>query len=110
MRPRLRPGDLRHSVVIQVKSTTQDSFGGMPDTWTDVITVRAKISPMKGREYMNARVANSETTHRVKMRYYSGLTAKHRLLFGSRYLYPESIVNVDELNVVHELMCTEKDV
>jgi SPP1 family predicted phage head-tail adaptor len=105
----MRAGELRHSVIIQERSTTQNSFGEEPDTWADVATVRAAIKPIQGKEFVAAKQAQSETTHKVIMRYWPGLTAKHRLKFGSRILEIEMIRNIDERNHMYELRCVELD-
>lgn len=93
-------GRLRHRVSVQVVSQVVDGAGGTTDTWTTASTVWAAIEPASARDV--ERVFGAELhapiTHLVTMRYLSGLTHKHRLLFGSRVLQIRGMQNPDERN------------
>jgi len=78
----MRAGKLRHRVQIQERVETKDAHGGITESWSTVVTRYASIEPLSGRELFEAQKASSEATVRIKMRYYSGLTTKHRLVFG----------------------------
>ena len=45
----MRAGNLRHRVTIQARSTAISDSGASTDTWANVGTVWARISPAKGK-------------------------------------------------------------
>lgn len=103
----MNPGNLRHRVTIQERSSELEAeFGTQKNTWTDIATVWANVQPLNGREYFAALQAQSAIDLKVTMRY-RAVTTANRLLFGTRKLDIESVINVGERNVMLELMCKE---
>lgn len=101
-------GKLRHRVTIQSKSHTVDDYGGPVETWADVATVSASIEPLNGRELIAAQAVNSETTGKIRIRYIEGITAAHRIVFGSRYYnITAPPINFEERNRELILMVSE---
>lgn len=74
-------GRLRQRVTVQIPSGGGDEFGGRATGWTDVETVRAEVELIGGREMFKNGGVQAQATHRVRMRYRPGLTAKHRLVW-----------------------------
>lgn len=104
----MRAGALRHRVRIQTRSATADNYGEPAQTWTTTHTdVPASVEPLSGREMITAAAVQSAITHRVRMRYAAGVDAAARVLFGTRVLDVQSVINVDERGRELELMCTE---
>lgn len=103
----MQAGKLKHSVTVQRDTGTVNSSGQVVENWTTYITRRAEIVPLTGRELFAAQQVDGEVTHKVIMRYDSGVTSKMRLLFGSRVLNIESIININEANRDMELICKE---
>jgi SPP1 family predicted phage head-tail adaptor len=105
----IRSGELRHLVTIQSSTLTQDGYGE-PTTgdFAPVCDVHAKIEPLRGREAFEARQVVADVTHKVTMRYFPGLNSKMQLAHGDRTLRIQQIVNPEERNVVHELLCVER--
>lgn len=103
----MRAGALRHQITIQSATETQNAFGEPAKTWATFATVWAAIEPISGREFYQNRQIGGEISHRVEMRYLSGVTPKMRILYGSRYFDIESVINEKERNVKHILMCKE---
>jgi len=64
----MRSGRLRHVVILQRQSSTQDDYGQRIDTWATIATVRANIIPMKGSEYIAARGEQANTTSEITIR------------------------------------------
>lgn len=62
-------GPMRHRVKLQQYTHTVDAYGGVVEGWTDVATVWASIEPVGGKTFFEARQAQSEVTHRVRIRY-----------------------------------------
>ena len=50
---------------------------------------------------------NGEGEYEIRIRYYSGVTPKWRVKWGSRIYDIESVINPDEKNVMLDLMCVE---
>lgn len=111
MMRQLQAGDLRHQVTLQRPGGTQDALGQRVTTWTDVLTVPAKVEPLAGRDAFLARQNQASTTHRVTMWWappLAEMNASWRVLFGTRLLIlSEPPKNIDERDRVLELMCTE---
>lgn len=83
----MRSGTLNKRVTIQSPTTpTSDGAGGTIATepWTDLATVWASVSPLTGRETLQAQAVEAETTHRVTIRYRDCVTARSRILLGER--------------------------
>ena len=107
---KIRACDLRHSIVIQAESTTTDAGGGQSDPWaspTLVAATRACIEPLKGFEVLRAMQLEAKVTHKITMRYRSGITAKMRIKFGSRILNIRSVINVEERGRWLEILADE---
>lgn len=100
-------GDLRHRLTIQAPLPTANADAGLSDNWTTVATVWAAVEPLSGRSYFTAQQAASEVTHRVRMRYRTGLRPEMRLLYGTRHLYIEAIIDPGERHAELEVMCRE---
>lgn len=105
----MQAGKLRHRVNIEVRATTRGNLGGQVQTWTAVATsVPARVEQLSGKELFAAQQINPQLSHKVSMRYYSGLDPKHRLLWEGRYLDILSIANPDARREEHLLLCLER--
>lgn len=89
----MNAGPLRHRVKIQAKTLTTDSYGGPVETWADFDTVWANIEPLQGNELVKAQAVRTETTHRITMRYLSGVTPAHRITYAGRYFNLLSVID-----------------
>ncbi|HEY1188537.1 MAG TPA: phage head closure protein [Gemmata sp.] len=105
--PRMSIGQLRQRIAIEAVTETRDEFGGRASAWAQVATDRAEIVPIGGREVFQNGATQAQATHRVRMRYRSDITPKHRL----RWLDTNTVLNivscppsVGSANVL-ELMC-----
>lgn len=103
----MRPGKLRHRITLQQVTRTPDGIGGYTETWTDVATVWAAVEPLRGRELFDAEQVQSEITHRVRIRYRSGVDSSMRVRFGARLFRIQSVIDVDERHREIQLMCQE---
>lgn len=93
----MRAGELRCYVYIEQRATTQVGAGDQATSYTTFLEGYAAITPLTGRELIAAQAANSAATHRIKMRYASGVTTAMRVRYGSRYFNIVSPPrNVDE--------------
>jgi SPP1 family predicted phage head-tail adaptor len=103
----ITPGMMRHSVTIQALQTTTDPTGGRVATWTDIATVKAKVTPISGSEVYTAMRLDTRITHKVMIRYRSDVSAVNRLIFKGRVLNITAAINIEERDRWLELHCTE---
>lgn len=87
----MRAGDLDKTISIQKQSNVSDGMGGFTMTWVDIVTgsatatnIWAAIWPVSAKQKIEAMQEQSTITHRVRVRYRSGITAGMRIKFGSR--------------------------
>lgn len=106
-RYRINPGEFRHVITFQKLGNTQDDYGAPIEQWNNTLTTRAGIYPLSGREFYAAETVNSEVTHKINMRYMTGLTPDMRIKFGDRYFNIISIINFQERNIMLQLLCRE---
>ena len=103
----MRIGPLRHRVVIQSETATQDTYGGEVLTWSTVATVWAAVEPLTGREFLEGRGLEASVDTRIRVRYRSGLGPTMRVTWGT---HTYDILAVLELKHEHReihLMCRE---
>lgn len=96
----LDAGKLRHRVVVQRYVGQADEYGDIgrqeDKNWRNVCIVWAAVDPISGREYYAAEQAQSEVSHKVRMRYRGGIKPGMRLLLGERKLYIRSVIDWEE--------------
>lgn len=103
----MQAGKLRHRLVIESYTQAVDIYGEPIPTWATLVTRWGSVEPLSGRELLQAQEIRAETTHRVRLRYYSGLRPEQRIKFGTRYLHILAIINPRERNAEMELLCKE---
>lgn len=94
----IRTSELRHQIVIEQATKTDDGGGDYVPSWSTLYTPRAKVSDPKAHEKISAEKMEHTITHVVTIRYRSGIDTSMRIRFGSRYLYIKTIVNPGERN------------
>ncbi len=108
----MRAGKLRDRVRIQANVATagndRDGYGDVPPRWADVATVYADVSETGGSEGWQADQTRPARTLTVSIRYFPGLTSRHRVVLGSRVLNVESVTNPDGMGREHLLACREE--
>jgi SPP1 family predicted phage head-tail adaptor len=107
---RIQAGQLRHRIVIVQPKLAQDSSGGWKiDDENIVATVWASVEGLIGRELFAAQQKVSEVTHKITIRWMSGLTAKMNVWFDERLFQIEAIVNPNERHKMLVLLCIERN-
>lgn len=109
----MNAGKLRHRVTVQsppdpADPAQQDDEGQPTQAWADLATRWASVEPRGSSEAFQAGQVTATATHMVRMRHLDGLTSFCRLKFGSRYLYVQSVANVEERDWELELVCEER--
>lgn len=102
----MRAGRLRHEVLIERVTITQDpDYGGVIESWSTVGLFPASVEPLQGREFIAAQAALSEVTTKIRMRYLAGMTTADRITHGGKTYNVLSVINPEMRNVELELMC-----
>ena len=102
----LDAGTLRERVTVQQATENRNRLGEAISEWSTFAEVWASVNGVTAREYLLAGQQQIELSHRVKMRYLSGLTSKMRLVWRGRTLEIISILE-HENRSIHELICQE---
>lgn len=104
----MRAGNLRHYVVIQKNIPVKDDTGALKDAWSTFANAWAAIWPLSGKEVLSGFNIEGQVSHRVRLRYVSGITSSMRILHDGRTLNIVSPpINKDERNIYIELLCEE---
>lgn len=106
-RYKINPGEFRHSITFQKLTKTQNSFGEEIEDWQDVVSAKAGIYPISGKEFFAADTISSEVTHKLNMRFLPNIKPNMRVKFGERYFDIKSIINFQERNIELQIMCSE---
>ncbi|KRE33424.1 phage head closure protein [Paenibacillus sp. Soil724D2] len=100
-------GSYRHPITFQKQSTTTNDYGEKIVQWDDIITVKAGVYPISGKDYISAVQVNSEITHKISLRFVPNITADMRVKFGSRLFTIIAILNFQEKDRELQLVCKE---
>lgn len=106
----LYAGKLRHSITFQQMQKTPDGVGGFTRAWVDVATVHAFVNPLSGNERWQSQRVEANTTHRIFIRYRSGITPEMRVNFGGRIMQVVAVLNLEERNKWLEIQAVEGEV
>jgi SPP1 family predicted phage head-tail adaptor len=111
----INPGKYRHVVTIQKQLETDNPYGERPRNddanWENVLTTRAAIFPISGRDIFEAMRTESEMTHRIFVRFNPTLkiNSSMRILFGDRIFDIISPpINFQEKNIELSILCKER--
>ena len=103
----MRAGQLNKTIVLQEPTRTADGMGGSTETWSDNATIWAAIWPISANEVIRSSQAVMEISHRIRIRYRSGVLSSWRIKFGARYFNIISIINKNESNEYLDIMAKE---
>lgn len=106
----MQAGKLRHAVDLQRVEVTIDSHGDQDKQWTTLATVWASIEQLSGREFLQASMAQSDVSVRIRIRGRSDirLTPKDRIKYGERLFDIRHVIDFGDRGVETQLMCTER--
>lgn len=80
----LDPGKLRHRIVIEQRTSTQDTFGDITESWSTFATVWAAIEPLSVRDFIASAQVQAGVTARVTIRALTGLLPSMRINYRSK--------------------------
>jgi len=102
----INSGTMRERVTIQKPVESQSSFGETTLTWVDEATVYASIMGVRASDYFAAQQAGVLVTHRIRIRFFPGITHQHRLIWRGRVMEISSVLE-RESRSIHEILARE---
>lgn len=104
----MEAGKLRNRVTIESPTEARDALGGVTLTWATFAIVWASVSPIGGREYLQAAGTQAQVTHRVRCRRIAGVLPRMRVKHGTRTLHIEQVRDLEERRAELDLLCREE--
>lgn len=107
---------LRHLLTLQQEVQTPDGGGGYTRGWQDVASLWAEIIPLtdtqnsshgSGREVLFAGQVQAEISHRIRLRYRDGVTARMRLVFENRAFNIRAVADTSENRDTMDVLAQE---
>jgi len=102
----IRPGEMRERVTVQQATPTVNSIGESTLTWNTLTTVWAAVNGVSSSEALVDGQQESRITHRVRLRYISGLKHTDRFLWRGRILQIVSLLEYANRSE-HVAVCEE---
>jgi SPP1 family predicted phage head-tail adaptor len=102
----LDPGKLRERVTIQQATERRNSLGETTLEWATFADRWASVEGVTAREALGLGQLEVSITHRVRLRYVTGLTQQMRLQWRGRTLEVVSLLEHNNRSE-HELICQE---
>ena len=105
------PGKYAHRITFQRYDGTVDEYGDVRKdvdaNWDDFKTAWAAVDPLSGREFYAAEQSQSEVTHKIRCRWFPGLKAEMRIVFGGRKFRIISVIDWQEAHESFLIMAKE---
>jgi SPP1 family predicted phage head-tail adaptor len=107
--PNFHTGLFRNQITFQQKCSSKDELGqDVEGDWENTTTAWAMIKTLKGREYLQAAAANSESMSRFVIPYQTGINGSMRIVYEGRIFdIVEPPINDDELNKTLTIIARE---
>ena len=102
----INAGKMLERVVLQVPSEARNQYGETTIEWTVAATVWASVEGVSSREMLQAMQANVIVSHKIRIRFYEGLTADYRIVWRERNLEIASVLE-QQNRTLHEIFAKE---
>lgn len=105
-------GRLRQRICVEKAELVENSIGEMEVVYKPYVHLWADVKPISGKELLAASAIQSEVSHRIYVRWYPGITARHRITWGyknRRIMNIKSVINSGEGNEMLEILAFEWD-
>jgi SPP1 family predicted phage head-tail adaptor len=103
----MRAGGLRHRIVIQEATETQNSFNEAVPVWSTFAERYASLVPQSGREFIAASQIVPELQALITLRWVNGVTPKMRVQMGTRVFDILAVLDLEGRNREMQLACRE---
>lgn len=100
-------GQMRKRITIQSPVDMSDGAGGMVTSWGTFASAWASVEPLSGHERMQAQAVQSDVSHTVTLHFRACVTAKCRVLLGSRVFRITAVRDIQERHRQLVLDCVE---
>lgn len=100
-------GMLKQPIIIERATKTPDGSGGHTVVWATVASPRALVRPVSGRERVWGDSLEANVTHRIMIRYRSGLLPADRIKLGTRTMQIRAILDLEEAHKWIEIQAEE---
>ena len=105
----MRAGSLDKKITIQYIGSTRNDFGEIEQgNYQDFKAVWASINPVSGKESFLSNTNFSTVSHKIKIRYLSGLNASMRIVWKDRIFLIKYFMNFNEANKEIDILCEEQ--
>lgn len=101
----MNAGHLRERITIREKVVTRDAYGAEAITWADFASVYASAEPIRGREFIALRSAQSDISIRFRIRYTPGVQTTMQVRWDGGDYEIDEIINRNARNRELELLC-----
>ncbi|MFI3162896.1 MAG: phage head closure protein [Bacillota bacterium] len=91
----IKIGDLNRRIEVLSQRDSKDSFGGAVGEWITVGLVWAKIQPNQASETIDDDQVKTKQMANITMRFYAGLTSKHRIKYKEKIYNIQSVSDVE---------------
>ena len=102
----IRPGELRERVTVQVATGATNTLGETVLTWANSTQTWASVEGVSAREALDNNQQEIVVSHKVRMRYLSGLTQNMRFAWRGRTLEIVSLLEYGNRSE-HVAICQE---
>lgn len=100
---------LRHRLTLYAEGQTVNAMGERLSGFTEGQTVWADVQPLSASEDYRAKRLGQNTSHKVVIRYRTGVATNDRLKFGTRWLVVQSVKDPDERREWLEIMAEDRE-
>jgi SPP1 family predicted phage head-tail adaptor len=96
---------MKSRITLQYATFARDEIGGTIETWHDMATIWAKITPLRGAEVFRHQKHEYPQNLQVAIRYRDGIYAGMRILHKNQILRINTALNKNDANNTLELHC-----
>ena len=103
----MRSGNLKRKIDFIAAIETKNDFGEIEKTFEIFKSAYAEILPLSAKEFLSSKQMNAEVTHKINLRYLSGILPTMIIVYSARRFKIESILNMREENEILQVIATE---
>ena len=100
-------GRLRNRIKILEYKESENELGQTVNGLVPIETVWAEIYPLKSKEYIEAGLTQTESTYKILIRWFGGLTEEMVIEYNNQQFSIVSIADLEMKHLFYEIMCKE---
>lgn len=100
-------GRLNKRITFMKLGEHEDEMGQTAQGLTEIKTVWASFSPLRGSEYYEAQKIQSRTSHKCYVRYLEGIDSDCYIRYGGKDYAITSVIDIDLEHKMLEIYCYE---